>query len=466
MIMAGIVLGVFFWILESGIHAYIFHHGSFIQELIPPDPNEIWMRTVIVFLFLTLGIYSQFTINRRQRVEKALEERVRLEALAAHVGVALAEGDTLRTLLQSCAAALVEGLGVAFARIWTLNEKEQVLELQASAGIYTRIDGTHSRVPVGETKIGIIGQDCQPILINEISGDPHFPDQEWINREGMVAFAGYPLVLGEQLVGVMSMFARRPLPEVTLKALAQVADQISQGIVRQMAEQALRESERELRLLSSQLLIAQETERKRIARELHDGVGQILSTIKVRVETVLKQASLSEGKIDLSRLEDLLPAIKQTMEEVRNISMDLRPPTLDSLGILATISWCCREFQTTYPSVQVKQQIDVQEDEVAESLKIVIYRILQEALNNVARHSKADQVQVQLCVEDGSMTLAVDDNGRGFNKEHLFSEEIASRGFGLASMRERTESSGGSFAINSTEGQGTVVRAVWPMQSS
>jgi len=400
-------------------------------------------------------------ISKRKRVAEELAQQMQIEMLGAEIGMALARGDTLRTLLQPCAEAMVKHLDALFARIWTFNKAEDMLELQASAGIYTRIDGSRSRVVLGESKIGVIAQRLQPIITNSVIGDPLFIDQEWAEREGMVAFAGHPLVTGGKLMGVVAIFARKPLADTTLKALASVSDQLALGVRRQWAEEALRKSEKELRFLSSELLNAQESERARIARELHDGIGQALSTMKVRLETVAKIARSDVSRIEVEDLENLVPMIRQTIEEVRNTSMDLRPSTLDGLGILPTIDWFSRELQTTYPFLQIEKKIDIRESEVPDFLKIIIYRILQEALNNAASHSGADLVTISLAKTDGEMMLALQDNGQGFNLEDLVSADTAERGFGLTSMKERTELSGGSFSIDSSVGQGTTIRATW-----
>jgi PAS domain S-box-containing protein len=400
-------------------------------------------------------------ISERKKVAEELVQQMQIEMLGAEIGMALARGDTLQTLLQPCAEAMVKHLDAVFARIWTFNQAEDRLELQASAGLYTRIDGCRSRVALGDSKIGVIAQKLQPVITNSVIGDPLFIDQEWAEREGMVAFAGHPLVTGGRLMGVVAIFARKPLADTTLKALASISDQLALGIRRQWAEEALRQSEKELRFLSSELLNAQEKERARFARELHDGVGQSLSTMKVRLETLAKIAKSDLRSIQVEDLENLVPMIRQTIEEVRNTSMDLRPSTLDSLGILPTIDWFCREFQTTYPVISIQKQIDIEESEVPDFLKIIIYRILQEALNNAANHSGADLVTISLIKTDGEMMLALQDNGRGFNLEEVLSVDTAKRGFGLTSMKERAELSGGSFAIESSVGEGTTIRATW-----
>ncbi len=180
-------------------------------------------------------------ISERKRSEAALNERVRLLALNAAVGAALVQGDGLGAMLQRCAGALVDHLHGAFARIWMLNPQDDVLELRASAGMYTHLDGPHSRVPVGKYKIGLIAQERKPHLTNGVVGDPRVSDREWAKREGMTAFAGYPLLVNHRLVGVMAMFARQPLSETTLKAMASVADEIAVGIERKVGEERLHE---------------------------------------------------------------------------------------------------------------------------------------------------------------------------------------------------------------------------------
>ncbi len=181
--------------------------------------------------------------RERRRAQTDLLERARLAELSSEVGTALTRGGALREMLQLCVEALVRHLDVAFARIWTLDDATSTLELQASAGMYTHIDGSHSRVPLGQDKIGAIAEQRRPQLTNQVLGDPQVHDQEWARREGMVAFAGYPLVVHERVVGVMAMFARHALSEFVPKALASIASAVAVGIERKRQEEALRQSE-------------------------------------------------------------------------------------------------------------------------------------------------------------------------------------------------------------------------------
>ncbi len=226
--------------------------------------------------------------------------------------------------------------------------------------------------------------------------------------------------------------------------------------------QTLRESEKQLQSLSSQLLTFQEEERKRVAQELHDSVGQILAALKYRVEGAINQ--VSEGTIEkcTQSLGDIIPKIQDAVEEVDRIGKGLRPLILDDLGIIATYSWFCREFEETYPEIHIEKEITINEDEVSDLLKVVMYRILQEGLNNIAKHSGADIINISLKKTDQAIELTIKDNGRGFNLESTLSPEIGKRGLGLISMIKRTELSGGSLMIKSNDKTGTTLQAIWP----
>ncbi len=191
-------------------------------------------------------------ITERKHAEQSLLERAQIAALGADVGAALTRGESLEEMLQQCCEAIVGHLHAAFARIWTLNERDDMLELRASAGMYVHLDGPHGRVPVGKFKIGLIARERKPHLTNQVVGDARVGDQEWAKREGMVAFAGYPLLARDQLVGVVAMFARNPLADVTLQGLASISNNIALGIERNHAEARVRDSEAKYRGLIEQ----------------------------------------------------------------------------------------------------------------------------------------------------------------------------------------------------------------------
>ena len=231
---------------------------------------------------------------------------------------------------------------------------------------------------------------------------------------------------------------------------------------RKRAEEALRESENRLRLLSTALLNVQERERMMIAGEIHDSMGASLAAAKFKVEDVLNQMVDDNPQAKVA-LNNVIPILQGTIEEARRIQMSLRPSMLDDLGILATINWFCRQFESTYSNIQIKREIDIEEHEIPESLKIVIYRVLQEALNNTAKHSKALLVLLSLRKAKQNIELVIRDSGQGFDLREAYSRKGTAKGLGLDSMRERAELSGGSFNIESAEGKGTTIFASWPL---
>ncbi len=195
------------------------------------------------------GCAPKTTMNESEfsRYERELQEKEQLASFVADVGLALVQENTLPAMLHRCTEAMVSRLEAAFARIWTLDAGRSVLVLQASAGMYTHLDGPHGSVPVGKFKIGLIAEEKKPHLTNSVVGDSRVGDQEWAKREGMVAFAGYPLVVENRLVGVMAMFARHPLTDATLQSMASVANGIAVGIERKASEERVKEAEQSYR---------------------------------------------------------------------------------------------------------------------------------------------------------------------------------------------------------------------------
>jgi PAS domain S-box-containing protein len=228
--------------------------------------------------------------------------------------------------------------------------------------------------------------------------------------------------------------------------------------------QALNESHDELRRLSGLLVTIQEEERRRIALDLHDGLGQSLSLIKLSVENIAEQ--VADGTIDtaLASLQQTIAHIKEALLEVRRVSTELRPSILDDLGILPTLSWFFREFEAVCGHIAVEKMLLVSEQEVPEPLKITLYRIIQEATNNILKHAAAGRVRISLYRADDKLHLLIQDNGRGFDPASIVVSPGDCRGLGLVSMRERAALSGGSYHLESSPESGTSIRVSWPLE--
>ncbi|MHB8215594.1 MAG: PAS domain-containing sensor histidine kinase [Candidatus Sulfotelmatobacter sp.] len=189
-------------------------------------------------------------ISERKQAEEMRAAHARQIAVRADVSMAFGKEESLKTILGECSEAIVRHLDVAFARIWTLSDDGKMLELQASAGMYTHLDGSHSEIPMGQFKIGMIAQERKPHLTNDVLNDPRISNRAWAEKEGMVSFAGYPLCVGDRTIGVLAMFSRKQLTPDTTETLASGADLIAQGIERKRAQEALQMTQAELARVS------------------------------------------------------------------------------------------------------------------------------------------------------------------------------------------------------------------------
>jgi PAS domain S-box-containing protein len=226
---------------------------------------------------------------------------------------------------------------------------------------------------------------------------------------------------------------------------------------------ARKRAEKALRDLSSRLINAQETERKIVSQDLHDSIGGKLTGIKYSLEKIIFDLENVSDSVKNS-LKDVLTIVQSTIEETQRITKHLHPSILDDLGLLTAMRGICREFKEVYSHIQVTSDFQIQEHDVPESLKILIFRILQEALNNVAKHSRADTVHLSLKKNNRKIVLTIEDNGTGFDLSEVPPANSHERGLGLQSMRERTELFGGSLDIRSQRGKGTSICADWPCQ--
>lgn len=231
--------------------------------------------------------------------------------------------------------------------------------------------------------------------------------------------------------------------------------------------EALRQSQEELRQLSLQLLTIQERERRRISADLHDGIGQSLSLIKLSLESVIQQMANAGLRTDGGRLATaeslrlIAQKIKETMSDLHRTTMDLRPSILDDLGIIPTLSWHFREFEMVWHGKKIERNISIKESDVPDPLKTAIFRILQEATHNIAKHAQASIIRVSLNISDGILLLLIEDDGKGFDPVVLSSHRDSARGFGLVTMRERARASNATFALSSAPGKGTRISVSW-----
>lgn len=407
-------------------------------------------------------------ITKRKQEEETQTRRAQHAAFRVDVSIALTERATLPTILQRCAEAMVHHLHAAFARIWTLTPEENVLVLQASAGKYIHLNGPHARIKLGHLKIGRIAEECCAYLTNDVLNDPHINNKEWARAESMISFAGYPLVVEDQVVGVMAMFSQEPLMVDTLDALSTVAHAIAQGIGRKWAEEHLEERVHE-RTKELTLLIEENTrlsgqaqelavlqERQRLARELHDSVSQTLYGIALGVRTARTLLHHDSDKL-VKLLDNIHAQAERGLTEMRTLIFELRPEELVTEGLVIALKKQVASVETRY-GLQVVTELD-KEPALSFMAKEALYRIAQEALHNIVKHAHVNSAKLRISEGEtiGGVILEVSDSGVGFNPEQSFPGHL-----GLQSMRERLARLGGVLEITSTPGLGVQIRATVP----
>jgi PAS domain S-box-containing protein len=227
-------------------------------------------------------------------------------------------------------------------------------------------------------------------------------------------------------------------------------------------ENELRLSRRRLRVLSRKTLELLESDRQVIAKELHDSIGASLAAIKFSLEGWLEVYGDRLPSREIS-FERIIAHIVKTIKDTKRISANLRPTTLDDLGLLATARWFCRDLAERYPRIRITPRFEVDEADIPEAHKIVFYRVMQEALNNAAKHSGAAEIQVLITRAGDELEMSVRDDGRGFDPERVTGCENSPGSFGINSMRERIEICNGRLDIRSRQGAGTHVRAFLPI---
>lgn len=255
-------------------------------------------------------------------------------------------------------------------------------------------------------------------------------------------------------------FLTQEYPGRTLCALCALAGvQADESLA---TDEALCIAHNELRQLSAQVLTIQENERQRIATDLHDGVGQSLMLIKMGLDECSAMLSANELGDVAGSLKQIKSKVQETICELRRVVMDMRPSTLDDLGILATFSWFFREFESSCHGIKIEKHLLVQERDIPAELKISIFRILQESISNIVKHAKATHICVKLSKDSGKLHFSIEDNGQGFDQIDESNFCPLGRGLGLVSMKERATFSGGIYQIDSNLGKGTRICISWP----
>jgi signal transduction histidine kinase len=290
-----------------------------------------------------------------------------------------------------------------------------------------------------------------------------FPTELWpfLERFGIASLLMVPLCVRGQVIGGLSLGrskADRPYTEFDKVLVQDLADRAAFAIENARLYQSVSEKREQLRALSAKLVEAQEAERRTIARELHNEIGQALTGLQIS----LKLADRLSPEAARVKLEEAQSLVEQLLDRVQNLSLDLRPAVLDDLGLAPALLWHFERY-TQQTGIRVRFDHRGIGRRFAPEIETAVYRIIQEGLTNVARHAHVAEAAVHIWTDDGSLGLQVEDEGTGFDVRAVLA---AHRSSGLSGLQEQAELLGGELTIESTPGAGTVITVELPLPHS
>ncbi|MFQ5616385.1 MAG: GAF domain-containing protein [Anaerolineales bacterium] len=310
-----------------------------------------------------------------------------------------------------------------------------------------------------DTPCGMAVTMGRPLVTHHLT---HLPDPRWepLRQEGLQTLIHIPLLANGYAVGSLCLGSRieRHFDDDTVALLTALGSQIAIAIERSQLHEELARKERMRRALLRQVITAQENERKRIARELHDEIMQSLTAMLYALENAAQESDPAAQAQLTSRMWTLA---QRTLDEAHNLIHDLRPTLLDNLGLFSAVRWLADQRLTAAGlEVQLTRNgSPLSEEEtlprLSSDIETALYRVLQEAINNIAEHAQARRVAVNFEFEPDRVSVLVEDDGIGFDLDEVAQSPDMKRGLGLMSMWERMELVGGKVAISPTPGEGT-----------
>ncbi len=410
-------------------------------------------------------------ITERKRAEEEVEQRNRELAALLDASRRLTGRLDLDAVLDAVAGSIVDALPAAeAASLWLYDEESDRLAVRAWAG---HDDEAMAGLTVSPDAglVGLIWRSGEPHVIDDASQEPAF---ERVGRPALDAarperrrpdgsVIGVPLMIEDQLIGALfadSYSDVGSFGQSEVRLLQSLANQAAVALENARLYEAQQDARQRLRRLASYLQDAREKERTRIARLVHDELGQTLTALKFGLCRLARQLP-EEGSAPRERVDAMTTMIDGSIDTVRCVCQELRPGVLDHLGLASAIEWQVEEF-SQHTGIVCHLQVSDEDTKLGADVATALFRILQEALTNVARHARASEVCVELAVDPGQVVLSVADDGRGITEG-----EIASpRALGLLGIRERARSLGGEVTFEGVAEQGTTVSASIPRRDA
>ncbi len=408
---------------------------------------------VLVFRDITKHQEALQEIRRQsQRAEALVETAARLNAQLELTSV-------LDTICNICNQALQANGTAVYLEDGTHHHVFQVRATKLQIADWEKNPILQYKIPA-ELLERILSENKPVNLINDVQGYPGLPSVEFFKEQNIhtVGIAG--LYRHHELIGVLvSLFRGDPihLPEDTLMLLKGLADQATISITNASLFEQVRRGRESQRALTTRLVEIQETERRHIARELHDQIGQVLTGLQFMLESSKNKATEEQS----SKITEAQETVSALIEQIREMSLNLRPSMLDDIGLIPTLQWHFERY-TKQTGIKVTFNQNGITQRFLPDVETAVYRIVQEALTNVARYAQVTEVNVQLAHQDNTLGVVIVDHGVGFDPTFDIRKAATA---GLTGMRERANMLGGYMVVKSAPKEGTKILVMLPLES-
>ncbi|MBF8265308.1 MAG: Histidine kinase [Dehalococcoidia bacterium] len=397
---------------------------------------------------------ARWNLGLEDRIQQRTKE---LSALNAVI-TAVSQSFNLRKILNDALPIILEAVRVEGGSVHTLDESGQ-FTIIAHHGFSSEYIRKIDCLRPGQAIVGNTVSFDHPIIVNDYSNNPRA-----IEIAGFGAYVSFPMKSNSRVLGVLTLASHssNAFNAETLRLVSAIADALGIAVDNARAALKLEEANKIREDLLKKLISAQEEERRRIARELHDDASQSLAALAISLETISED--LPEQYQGLKkRLDTLNEQAIKTLGGIRTLALELRPSALDDLGLGAAIDWYARDYLAKR-GLNVKIEVQNQKVKLPANTETMLFRIVQEALTNIVKHAEATQVKVMLNVSDSSAVVQIQDNGKGFDVEVALRKENVRQHLGLLGMAERVALLDGKFVIESQPEGGTYLRIEVPVK--
>jgi len=454
-------------VLQSGDPAVIISPESALNT---ETESNTYVKIIVYPLKDNQGSINAIAELRKDvTVEKELENQIlrryhHLHALN-RISSAISGLWDLDAILNIALDTVLEIINATTGGILLLHEQTQKLSYRVYRGLSAKYVEQMEMSP-GEGVAGRVAENGEPIVLENISRDPRAAHPDLVNTEGLGGFVSVPLKAKDKVLGVMNIASHVPgkFSANDMFLLNSIGCQLGTAIEQATLYQRLELGKKRYQALLQHALTAQEGERKRIARELHDETSQSITSLTLSLQAIIGMAEM-KGVKDVELMEKLKTTHSYAVHagnEIVRLMKELRPTLLDELGLPAAIHRYAKDTLQT-PGINISAEFIGTERRFRPEIEVSLYRIAQGAIGNILEHSGAKNVSIKLECDNRECALYIQDDGKGFDVGKLTRVERSGRGAGLFTMRERTNLLGGVGYVESKPGQGTKVIAKVPL---